>query len=336
MSIVLSVYAVTICGNLSNLLIFSKRKTLYSSMRNLYCLASVLDSSINFGSSSIADCEIILFAIGMAIIAACLSVFFYRDLFMLLLREAHFPPFIPNEWKTEYLSFALLCITASYCFSVLTGGLVYLTCKNIYKTIGDIFIQYSLKLKGRTQATPSSWTVEYLSDDISVFKNITLRVSEIEEAFGIHVLLLYATMICGFFNTVSVLIQNSDRLDSVANYAFIACTFCAAAIAFVQMSRYGSYIDSQVQGLKLQMIVCSDEFIRSSPSKSTMDVFNYLFEIVMKSQIEVTGNGMFVINYRLVLTIISTLITYSVLILQLDNKNSISYSEQAYNTNSTN
>ncbi|KAG8178862.1 hypothetical protein JTE90_010278 [Oedothorax gibbosus] len=125
----------------------------------------------------------------------------------------------------------------------------------MYKTIGDIFIEYRLKLKKRVQSTSVPWTVESLLDDISVFKNITLRANEIEEAFGIFVLLLYATTICGVFNTVTALIQNSDRLNSVANEAFIACTFCAAAIVFVQMSQYGSYITSQVQGLKTQMML---------------------------------------------------------------------------------
>ncbi|KAG8177666.1 hypothetical protein JTE90_012446 [Oedothorax gibbosus] len=255
-----------------------------------------------------------------------MSVFFFNDVFELFLHTIHLPPFIKQGSKTEYLNFVLFCIISSYLSSVLTGGLVYLICKNIYKTIGDILIEYRLELKKHLR-TIETWTIESLSNDISVFKNIILRVNEIEEVFGVFVLLLYAILICGFFNTVSVIIQNSSRLDSAANKAFIACNICAATTTFVQMSRYGSYISSQVQSLKTQMIVCSDKFIRSSPSKSTMDVFHYLFEIVMKSQIEVTGNGMFVINYSLVLTIISTMVTYSVLILQLDNKNSISYTE---------
>ncbi|KAG8193172.1 hypothetical protein JTE90_005523 [Oedothorax gibbosus] len=232
----------------------------------------------------------------------------------------YFPTLIPREEKAQYLYLVLFCIDYTYLFSLITGGFIFLICKNIYKAIGDIVNAYRVKLKRRILSNVP-WTITAMSNDISFFKSIILMVSEVEEAFGILVLLLYATIMCVFFNTVSVMLQQSHTfLKAPATIIYNIGNFLTATITVIQMSHYGSHIASQIQCLKREMVVCSDKFIRSSPPKSTMDVFHYLFEIVMKSQIEVTGYGLFVINYSLILAIVSTMITYSVLILQLDNK----------------
>lgn len=311
-SICLSFYGVVLSGNLSTLLIFLKRKKLYNALQNVCHLASVLSPDISIGRD--IKFQIIVFGIGITSLSACLSVFFFCEAFRVFLILLYIPPFIPQESADKYLVFVLTSLLCAFVLSVVTSGFVYLICRNTCTVLGDIVHIYTLKLKNR-----ESWNVEALSDDISVFKNITLRVHEIDEALGIFVLLLYSTMMCGFFNTVSVLIQNDPKLKSPALMTYVGWTCVSATGTFFEMSRYGSYLADKVQCLKRQMLVSSDKFIRSSPPRSSMDVFNYLFEIVMKSQIEVTGNGMFVINYTLVLTIISTLITYSVLILQLDN-----------------
>lgn len=310
-------YAVSICGNLLTWLVFLRRKTLYSALQNLCSLAIFSDMAVNIGGNNIT-CQIIVFALAIVTLSINAGMFFLHDYYNNFLHLIYFPPFISQERRNMYLSFELFCVVSTYCLSVLTGGFIYFICKSIYKAIGDIINAYRQKLQEHLQSTVL-WTVKTMSDDISHFKNVTLMVTEIEEAFGIFVLMLYATIMCGFFNTFSVVIQSNRFLESRAAIFYTIWTFCAAFITFVDMSRYGSYISSQVQSLKRQMIVCADQLIRSSPPQSTMDVFHYLFEIVMKSQIEVTGYGIFVINCGLVLTIISTLITYSVLILQLDS-----------------
>ncbi|KAG8194009.1 hypothetical protein JTE90_003610 [Oedothorax gibbosus] len=304
------------CGHLATILIFLKRKSLYCSMKNLCHLARELNPTINVGGKDMAF-EIIFLAIASAMFASTMVVYFFFDAFGYFLHQIQLPNYIPQIYKFEYLFFVLCCFVTSYTVSIVTTGFIYLMSKNIFKAIGDILGEYSLKLKKRTESNVP-WTTKAMSDDIGMFKNITLVVNEIEDTFGLFVLILYATIMAAFFNTVSVMLQNT--VNTYATISYIVWTSCVATVTVVQMSRYGSYVTSQVQGLKRQMIVCSDELIRSSQPKSTMDVFHYLFEIVMKSQIQVTGYSMFVISYSLILPIISTLITYSVLLLQLDSR----------------
>ncbi|GIX97986.1 uncharacterized protein CEXT_64361 [Caerostris extrusa] len=97
----------------------------------------------------------------------------------------------------------------------------------------------------------------------------------------------------------------------------ISISFIAIAI-FLAMASHGSNVISGNSEIKRQMTRCSEKFIRLSPSLSAMQVFNFLFENVMKTDMVVTGGGIFVINHGLILTIASVMTTYSVLILQLD------------------
>ncbi|GFQ69785.1 uncharacterized protein TNCT_59621 [Trichonephila clavata] len=177
---------------------------------------------------------------------------------------------------------------------------------------------YAQKLKERSRYM--AWNVETISEDISIFKNLTFRLHEVDQAVNIYALLIYGAVISGFFNTVSVMVSGDESFKVPVTTVYIVWVFVNSVGVLIILSYYGTSIADQGNEVKRKMIEYSDKFVRFSPPLSAMQMFQFLFEIVMKTNMMVTGGGIFAINFGLILSIASVMVTYGVLILQLDQK----------------
>ncbi|GFT45359.1 uncharacterized protein NPIL_417401 [Nephila pilipes] len=247
---------------------------------------------------------------------ACVAVFFFYEQPKYFNPDIYIP-FVTNEKSKEsYKNVIILCIIATFGLSVSASGFAFFLCWNLYETMGKLIYVYGEKLKEQSQRM--AWNVEIVTDYISIFKNLTFRLHEVDQAVNIYALLIYGAVISGFFNTVSVMVTGDESFKTTTTTVYIVWVFVNSVGVLIILSYYGSNITDQGNKLKRRMIEYTDKFIRFSPPISAMHMVQFLFEIIMKANLTVTGGGMFAINFGLILSIASVMVTYGVLILQLD------------------
>ncbi|KAG8177060.1 hypothetical protein JTE90_024947 [Oedothorax gibbosus] len=315
----LTFYLYAFCGYISMAIMFRKRRKLFAAILNLCQLSRTLCPDLYVGEKRI-KLYIAIFVLSMVLLHAFLFTFFFEQEFGSFYKAIYTPAFLPDESKDSFINFLLLSAVTSFGISLSTVGFTFLLSCSLYDTLGNYIKCYGSKLKDRARSI--SWDLEAISDDISVFKNISFRVREVDDAVNVYVLFLYGAIISGFFNTLAILLMQDASYKSLVVTLYVVWVFLFGGGAFLILSSFGSNITDQGDKVKRRMIEYSDRFIRSSPPMHTLEVFSFLFDVIMKSEMVITGGGMFVINYGLILAIAGTMITYGVLILQMDGNNS--------------
>ncbi|KAG8179467.1 hypothetical protein JTE90_021031 [Oedothorax gibbosus] len=316
MSTCITFHGYVICGYVSMIVFYKKRRIIYFAIQNICHFLNAFSPETDIGGKHI-NAQLFLYFVTIASVEVFLSLFFLYQELDYYRQVVTIPTFIPDDLKEAYLFLVAFCVIAGFALSVTISGFSFLISHHLYTTQATILNLYAQKLKGRVRRM--SWSVNTISDDISVFKNILFRFHEIDEALNSGVLYLYATAMCGFFNTISVMVSDSPYLKTAPAICYIVWSFFTSFWVFFELSAQGSRIIVQSEKVKRQLTECSDKLIRSSPSMSVLKVHHFLREIVMTSNIVVTGGGMFVINSSLMLTICGTLVTYGVLLSQLDS-----------------
>ncbi|GBM86117.1 hypothetical protein AVEN_167773-1 [Araneus ventricosus] len=322
LSISTTFYGYTVCGYLTTLLLFKNRKKLYMAIQNLTYFSTVMNPDSCIGSKY-ARLLLGAYFSSLVLLQACVFVFFFFEQYNYPNHAVHnttiyVPSFIPEDMKESYMNFVVLCVIATFGLSISTSGFMFILCINLYAALANLIDAYDQKLKDQIRCM--DWGVEVISEDINVFKNLVYRVHEVDSAVNMYVFLMYGALISGFFNTVSVMIMGDDSFRTPISIVYIVMIFSTAVTVLFVVSCCGSKIIDKSDQVKRRMVDFSDKFVQFSPSVPSLQVFNLLFEIISKSDIMVTGGGMFVINCALVLTIASVMVTYGVLILQLDQK----------------
>ncbi|KAF8766733.1 hypothetical protein HNY73_019767 [Argiope bruennichi] len=314
-SISITFYGYTVCGFLTMLIFIRDRKKLYKVTKNLIHLSIVMNPGTYIGGKYINFYLLTYFA-SLFILAVDTSVFFFHDQAAYYKNTLYVPSFIPENSKQPFRNFVELCVISTFGLSVSACGYVFLLCSNLYETLARLIVVYGEKLKKRSERM--AWSAETIPDDINMFKQLTFRIHEVDDAVNMYVFFLYGALISGFFNTVSVIVAQNSLFKTTSSIVYIIWIVVTAIWVLLGMSHLGSNIYDKGEEVKRQMVEYSDKFIRYSPSLSAMQVFNVLFDIIMSANMTVTGGGMFIINYGLILTIASVMVTYGVLILQLD------------------
>lgn len=314
----ITIYGFTVCGYIITLLMFFNSKNLYNSSRNLCLLSTKMDPESHIGGRHI-KLQIATLVVVLISLLILIVFFFYLQEMDSFRQVIYIPSTIPGRFSELYLNIAILGIILSFSSSVFTCGIVFILCRNLYKVLGRIILGFGQTLKDRSNLR-MVFTSKTISEDIKSFKNITFIAYEVDDAVSMYVFFLYVFAMSGYFNTVSVMVTDNPSLRTPASLAYVVWAFSIATVILFDMSCRGSYIIDRVEELKRRMIECSEKIVRSSVGVQTMESFNLLFEIIMKSNVAVTGGGMFVINNGLILAIAGTLVTYGVLILQLDDK----------------
>ncbi|GBM45563.1 hypothetical protein AVEN_152597-1 [Araneus ventricosus] len=317
LSISITFYGYNVCGFLTMIMFIRNRKKMYKAIQNLIHLSSVMIPGEYIGSRSIMYQLVIYFA-AVILLMFCVALFIFCEQREYYTHALYVPYFIPESLKGSYWNFVTISCVTTFGLSVSVSGYFYILSINLYGTLQKLISVYAEKLKERSQRM--AWNVETLPDDISVFKNLSLRIHEVDHTINMYVFLFCGAMISALFHAASVLASKNEFFNSTYSKIYIVFLFMISFVTFFVMARHGSNIIDKGEEAKLRMVEYLDKFLRYSPSHSSMQLINFLFEIVMKIDVKVTGGGMFAINQGLILSICSVVVTYGVLILQLDKQ----------------
>ncbi|GFS52461.1 uncharacterized protein TNIN_105591 [Trichonephila inaurata madagascariensis] len=261
-SICITFYAYNVCGYVTTVLFFRHRKKLYISIQNLMPFATMINPGAYIGSRFI-KLQLFSFFTSIFLLMACVAVFFFYEQPKLYIPNIYIPFFINEESKELYRSVILICIIGTFGLSVSATGFAFILCWNLYETMVKLIRVYAQKLKERSKHM--AWNVETITDDISIFKNLTFRLHEVDQAINIYALLIYGAVISGFFNTVSVMVSGDESFKAPVTTVYIIWVFVNSVGVLIILSYYGTSIADQGNEVKRKMIEYSDKFVRFSP-----------------------------------------------------------------------
>ncbi|GIX97988.1 uncharacterized protein CEXT_64381 [Caerostris extrusa] len=153
--------------------------------------------------------------------------------------------FLQNLKKHIRTSLVCVLLLATFGLSVSTCGYVFLLVTNLYETLANLICVYGDKLKERSQRMP--WNVETIPIDINIFKHLIFRIHEIDAAVNMYVFFLYGALISGFFNTVSVMVNDNAQFKTPSSFVYIIWVVVSAVTVLLFMSNRGSNICEKMQ-----------------------------------------------------------------------------------------
>ncbi|GFT45010.1 uncharacterized protein NPIL_650201 [Nephila pilipes] len=291
------------------------RRTLLSAIRNVSELALQLNPRFHVGSRR-TKFEIVLLMTSVLILLIIQVLYFFYQEWNKCLEALAFPLVEQSPYLNEYIWLVLFSIVMTYNIGAATCFLMLLLCYNSYFTLAKIMNSYGKVVK--EELICGNCTYKQISRYISTFVDITQKVQDIDQALGAIAFFLYVTVICNFFNTISVALGNSKSYQTPVVHAYLLLQSVTAIVTFFVLTYSGALVQKGSENMKQNMTECSNLISKLAPSFKVMVNFTMLLENVNKSKLVVTGWNMFTIQKGFILSVAGLVMTYGILMYQMD------------------
>ncbi|GFV34071.1 uncharacterized protein TNCV_3979191 [Trichonephila clavipes] len=304
-----------VSGFINMWIVIRRRNVIISAIRNACDLAMKLNPRFRIGSSR-SKMEIVLLMTAVSIILIIQVAFFFYQEWEKCLEVFAFPLIEQISYLNVYVWIIMFSIVMTYNIAGWTCYLLLLLCYNSYFTLAKVMNFYSKMVK--EDLIHGNCIYKQVSRHISLFVDITQKVKEIDQALGAIAFFLYVTVICSFFNTISVVLGDSRSYRTFVVHAYVVWQSVTALITILVLTYSGSLVQKANENMKQDITECSDLVSKQSPSLKTMMNFTILLENVKESKIAVTGWDMFTIQKGFILNVAGLVMTYGVLMYQMD------------------
>ncbi|GIY75484.1 uncharacterized protein CDAR_21461 [Caerostris darwini] len=296
-------------------IVLRSRNAIILVIRDICELSRQLMPKCHLGSKT-TKMELLFLVAAVAILLTIQVLFFFYQEWEKNSSLIKVPFMEESSLMNVYVWIAVLSVVFTFNISASTCNLMLLLCYNSYCILYKIMESYGNKLKDELNQGKCSF--KQISRYISLFATITRRVKEIDQALGTSAFILYTTTISSLFNSVSVVLADSQSYrTSVANVYVVWTTF-TAIVTFLVLTFSGALVYKGGENIKQAMIDCSDIVAKHSPNLKTTLTFSLLVENIKGSNIVVTGWSMFTIQKGFILSVAGLVMTYGVLMYQMD------------------
>ncbi|GBM69187.1 hypothetical protein AVEN_103113-1 [Araneus ventricosus] len=259
-----------------------------------------------------------LFASGIPLTSAICYFFFYQE-WENYVNNIKFNMYIPYEMREFCTAFVSISSTFSGMYGGLICGFTLLLCEHVYLMAANIIRSYRTNLRKRFETQdPSS----FIFNEIKSLNEIASVVDRIDRAFNLCALLLYCSLSCYIFISISVAISREEILRSNWIIAVVACNFILVTHFFYKVTVSGSLVLEEGEQLKNICLECfggvSQQFFWESHYKNeSFQNLSLLQNCIRDVSLKVTGGGMFVIGKHIFLAVTNAAITYTVIMYQI-------------------
>ncbi|GFT39741.1 uncharacterized protein NPIL_25101 [Nephila pilipes] len=219
-----------------------------------------------------------------------------------------------NEMREKLLVAVRFSMAFTFVSSSMMCSTILLLSSTVYYYLSETVCGFALKLKKRFEC--KTFNQESISDNICMFQKIMSMVCEVDHAFSAGVLFLYGASISCFFNALSIAL--SSKRIFITLYIFAAVMFAAALGSFFLLTHAGNRVNSKFQHLRNLLIHCSGMVTQDFLSIRELTAFTIMAQDIRTADLHLTGGDMFIIRKDMILTVAGVMITYGVLIFQLD------------------
>lgn len=311
-SLVLTFNSCNMCFLIVSWCLFLKRHKIVKAMRLILTLSSQVYPS-KFRSKWNILVFILIHIIGFASISTSLILLNLEDS-----RTFNVTAFLSNQIPDEYNYIFTRAIGFSSIFTFSYGacvcGIVMVMNSTMYFHLGDIIFKFSNKLKTRFQNV--SVTQHSLAENLEIFRKILHLTQSINEAVSVIVVFFYGATICTFFNAIcSASFFSSTEIKM---FILISSIFLFGIAVFFIVTLTGDRVKCKYKVLQDCLIECSSLIIKNSYDEKIITSFSLICQNTNAADLCVTGGNMFVISNSFISTVAGVLLTYGVLIFQMD------------------
>lgn len=212
---------------------------------------------------------------------------------------------------------AALIFTAAFIFTAngLTSSLVVLLSSTMYFHLGDIIFNFRIKLKKRLEY--QQMTQHVLLQSLLEFKKIVNLNQKINDALSLSVSFTYGATVNLFFTGLCSIRSFGFELTELILLDLSMFTF--SLFSFFSMTLTGDRVQTNHEELKHNLISTLYLILKRTEKRGNeIKWFSLLSSEIKSYNLNVTGGNMFIISNSLILSVAGALITYGVLIFQMD------------------
>ncbi|GBN24370.1 hypothetical protein AVEN_34842-1 [Araneus ventricosus] len=308
-------YACVFGGFLINVVTFVKAKDINMYLYNICKLSYALCPHVPVGSK-LAKWHMRFHVLGLLIFLTFMSFYFFYQEWKKLSEAVTLPFMFLNSFRDESISIIFSCIILSFVFSANISGTMLMLCGNTYASLGNIIKAYRKRLQNKFRS--GNYMKEPLTVDIKILNMITKQVELADGALNTCTVLLYGMFICMFYITISIGLSEDESFKTKVVIWYIVWNFIIAIYLFSRLTLSGYRVQKENKKLQDTGIECSRIIVTSPADEYTLLTFSLLLASIKDSNLTVTVGGMFVIEKGLFLTVAGTIVTYGVILFQMN------------------
>lgn len=185
----------------------------------------------------------------------------------------------------------------------------------MYFHLGDIIMNFGTKLKKRFEYQEINR--HFLSENLIMFQNITKLNHIINSAISVNVMFAYGAMVSIFFTGICCLRTFDAKLPALILLVF--AIFLFSLYLFFGLTFTGDRVKRKSDELREVVASCSNIILVSNSNEKGIMLFSLMSAEMRSAELHVTGGNMFNIHNGLTLSIAGTLITYGIIIFQMND-----------------
>ncbi|GBM08608.1 hypothetical protein AVEN_52449-1 [Araneus ventricosus] len=313
-------YLIDVCGFAMQVVLYFKRAEINNALNHLCNLSHAFNPGKVAGSKHVNQ-MLLIFSASEILIVSAMSYFFFCQEWITYKNNTEFPIYIPPKLHEMCLTFIMISIIFSVSIGGATCGISAILCKQIYTMIGDLIRSYRTELKKKLKIQRLS---TFIYNDIDSLKAIASLVDTVDSAFSWCALLQYCEFSSFIFITISIAVTNQAQFRTTWMTIFISWNFVLSLGLFYMITVAGSTVYEEDEQLKKVGLECNNEISQQSllhsndKNKSLLEVY-LLLENTRNVSLRVTGGGLFGIKRTIFLTMANAVLTYSVIMYQLND-----------------
>lgn len=312
-SFILTVNVFNVCSLIISWYLMVKRHKILQAMRLMFTVVSQVNSR-KFKSTWNIFIFLSIYIIGVASIASTLIASYFEIDETPMNITSFMSIEIKEEYKLIYTKVASISLTVTYTFNNSICGIVMLINSTIYFHFGDILSNFGIKLKRRFEKT--LLTKHSLSENVEMFQRIIALSQSIGAAVSTIVVFFYGATICIFFN--AIIMGSYLSSTEITTTILTVAMFFYGIVSFFIVTLTGNRVSNKYGELQDCLVECSRIVIRNCQDEKIIASFSLICQDIQAADLCMTAGNMFYITNGLMLTIGGTLITYGVLIFQMD------------------
>ncbi|KAF8792098.1 hypothetical protein HNY73_003744 [Argiope bruennichi] len=313
-------YLIDICGLTMQVVLYFKRYEINDALNQLCNLYHTFNAE-KVADSKYVNLMLLIFSGSEIIIASGMSYFFFCQEWVSYKNDTDFLIYVPPKLREICLVFIMTSIVFSVSIGGATCGISAILCKQVYMMIGDLIRFYRTELKKKLRIQKLSI---FIYNDIGSLKAIASLVDTVDNAFSSCALLQYCEFSSFIFITISIAVTHQVQFRTTWMTVFISWNFVLALGLFYMITVAGSTVYEEGEQLKKVGLECCNEISQQSllfsdhKSRSLMELFMLLGN-TRNVSLRVTGGGLFVIKRTIFLTMANAVLTYGIIMYQLDD-----------------
>ncbi|GFR12812.1 uncharacterized protein TNCT_682611 [Trichonephila clavata] len=311
-AVTVTMYATNICGFVLRLVFWAKRREISSSLTQLCQISHGLNPRNVIGNKYI-NVFLVFFSIDMIISLSGMIYLFFNLEWEHFKSSLELPFGVSLENKNACVAFILICALLSVTCSGCTCLAGLLLCDGTYQTLSNVIRSYRVALTKKLKTHDLS---AFIHTEIKALKTIVSLVENVDQALNMCALLQYCMFTSLIFVTISVAITNEKIFRTNIVIGFLVWNFVSALLLFFGITMRGSKVREEGEILKKIGLECSSEILNEK-DKSFLPLYLFLGNL-KDLNLRVTGGGMFVIGKSLFLTVTNSLLTYGVILYQIN------------------